>query len=120
MGEVERLRDGDQFGLLQRQRAFERFELGAFVEDAGDQFRDLAIGIGQQRIGFAGFAGGCLRGEPGEADFLQGRSGRGCFRFSGGKIESRFGFVHRSFRVCCSAGSRGVRESRKMERRGLR
>jgi hypothetical protein len=46
MGEVERLRDGDQLGLLQSERAFDRFDLGALVEDTGDQLPNLAVGSG--------------------------------------------------------------------------
>ena len=52
-------------------------------------FPDLPVGVGQQRVGFRRLAGRRLRGEPGEADLLQGRRrrGRGCgdsrFRFCG-------------------------------------
>jgi Phospholipase D-like domain at C-terminus of MIT len=46
MSEVERLRDGDQLGLLQFERAFEGFDLGALVEDAGDDFSDHVAGTG--------------------------------------------------------------------------
>ena len=38
---------------FQFERAFEGFDLRALVEDAGDDFSDLPIGVGQQRVGVA-------------------------------------------------------------------
>jgi hypothetical protein len=71
VGEVERLGQRDQLGFFDFERSLDGFELLGFVEDAGDKFSDLAVGVWQGRVGFGGSGGGRLGCDSREVDPLE-------------------------------------------------